>query len=375
MVVSVSHPGYNDRRNVVHKTIVYSDTVLNLKEKGKDLKVTSVSVGKYLLEQCVKMVVEENPDVVFNTIQYSYQQEKAIFYTDKPISTKKWETRNQEKREYLADNSSIEMHIKELLSSDRILNPDCIALYDVLRISKKIRANEKSFEDSIESRINYKLKAIDDDYYVTIYDMKYKTCECNIAVFKYYRHLDNSEEKFWLKKSGNDVYISKRDGDSLIGDKILGIIGSEISELYDYQLKMRYKNENAVVHAKTVNSGFSVSMGYYGVDIYNLDILSSTFEIQMYSYSNKIEYKCNSANLLQLLRGKEYDLYKKIFVKISDCPTWMQEELQGIRKKQLVEEEKEREKQEQKRIEEEYKKLKKQKRHKFWGKIFPFIKW
>ena len=371
-VVTTSHYGHT---TVINKTIVYSDTVLNLKEKGKNLHVTTVNVDKYSFESCMKTILEDNPEVVFNTIQYSYQREEAIFYTDNPISTEKWEKRNEVKMAHLSDSSSIATHIKELLASDRILNPDCIALYDVLLLSKRIRATEEAFEANVRSRINYKLEAIDDDYYVTIYDMDYETCECHILVRKHYRHVEDSREEFWFKKSGDDVYITRRDGSYLLGDKILGIVGVELSELYDYQLKMSYKDGTRTVHAKAINSGFSVSMGYYGVDICNDDIFfTATFEITMYSSLNKIDYECNSANLLQLIKGNEYNLYKKIFVKIADCPTWMQQELLKFRAKQLVEEEKERELQEQKRIKEEYKKLKKQKRREFWKKIFPFVK-
>lgn len=45
--------------------------------------------------------------------------------------------------EYLADDSYIESHIKELLSSDRILNSDCVSIYDVLNLSKKIVKTKK----------------------------------------------------------------------------------------------------------------------------------------------------------------------------------------------------------------------------------------
>ena len=362
MVVPVCVPAVAGR-TVVHNTIVYSDTVLNLKERGKNLKVTSVSVSKYLFEHCIRMILEENPEVVFNTVQYSYQQEKAFFYTDKPISTEKWEKRNQIKKDYLADNSSIETHIKELLASDRTMNPGFVALYDVLCLSKRMHHGIKSFEDNIESRIKHKLRLIDDDYYVTIHDMKYETCECNIVVSKYYRYSDDSKEEFWFKKIGDDVYISKRDGRYLMGDKILGIIGDEISELYDYQVKIRYKEKEPTVYVKAVNSSFSVAMGYFGVDIYNGKILNSTFKVEMYSYSGNINYNCNSASLMQLLKGNVYELYKKIFVKIDDCPKWMQEELYEIRRQQVIEEEKERQK-----------KLKKQKRREFWKKIIPLIK-
>lgn len=374
MFVPIVVPAHSGHTTVINKTIVYSDTVLNLKERGGNLKVTSVEVDKYLFESCVKMILEENPDVVFNTIQYSYQQEKAIFYTDKPISIGKWKNRNLEKKEYLTDASSIETHIKELLASNRILNPDCISLYDVLSLSKIIQEDEETFQKSIEECIECKLKYINDDIYVIIDDMNYKTDECKISVCEFCWTKKDSREKISFKKKGNDVYISKRDGDYVIGDEILGIIGDEISALYDYQQKMKYKEDTPTVYAKTVNSGFFVSMGYYGVDIYNGRLFDYTFKMEMSSYSNEIDYNCNSSNLLRVLNENAYELCKKIFVKISDCPYWMQEKLMEIRKNQLIIEEKEREKQEQKRVKEEYKKVKKEKRREFLKKIFPFVK-
>lgn len=54
---------------VVNKTIVYSDTILPLKDKGSNLKVTTIeNVSESSLESCLKTIFESNPNVVFNTI-------------------------------------------------------------------------------------------------------------------------------------------------------------------------------------------------------------------------------------------------------------------------------------------------------------------
>ena len=369
-VISHSHHG----GTVINKTIVYSDTVLSLKEHGQDIRVTSVKASKYSFEECVRTILEANPDVIFNTIQYSYQQEKVIFYTNLPISTEKWEKRFEEEKNYLAASFSLASHIKELLNSDRILNPDCIALYDVLCLSKKINVDEKSFEEQMEDRINCKLKAIDSDYYICLHGMDYKNCEYRISLGEFCLHSSDWYEEFSFKRNGNDLYISKRDGRHLLGDKILLVIGKELSELFEYEMKMASIKNNKSSWAQAVNSIFSAHLGYYGVNIYNKKYFISDFEIEMYSYSNEIYYKCNSANLMGLLKGNEYNLYKKIFVKIDDCPFWMHDELRQIRREQLVEEEKERKLEEQRRIKEEYKQLKKQKRREVLKKIFPFVK-
>ena len=77
---------------VTNKTIVYSDTVLNLKDLGDNIKVTSISnVDEFSFENCLKKVLESNPEVTFNTIQYSKENKKIYFYTNNNISTKEWE--------------------------------------------------------------------------------------------------------------------------------------------------------------------------------------------------------------------------------------------------------------------------------------------
>ena len=77
---------------VINKTIVYSDTVLPLKDTGNNLKVTSISdVGEFSLESCLKTIFESNPNVIFNTIQYSKNDQQVYFYTNQEISTKEYE--------------------------------------------------------------------------------------------------------------------------------------------------------------------------------------------------------------------------------------------------------------------------------------------
>ena len=54
MFVPVVVPAHYGHTTVINKTIVYSDTVLNLKEKGRNLQVTSVSVNENLFERCIQ---------------------------------------------------------------------------------------------------------------------------------------------------------------------------------------------------------------------------------------------------------------------------------------------------------------------------------
>ena len=87
---------------IINKTIVYSDTVLSLKDMGENIKVTSISkVGEYSLENCLKTIFDSNPDVIFNTIQYSKENKTVYFYTNKEISKKKYEESTSEQKDQI----------------------------------------------------------------------------------------------------------------------------------------------------------------------------------------------------------------------------------------------------------------------------------
>lgn len=88
-------------RTVINKTIVYSDTVLPLKDKSNNLKVTTISnVEEYSLESCLKTIFESNPNVVFNTIQYSKKDKTVYFYTNQDVTTKTYEESKLSNIEY-----------------------------------------------------------------------------------------------------------------------------------------------------------------------------------------------------------------------------------------------------------------------------------
>lgn len=77
---------------VVNKTILYSDTVLNIKENGTNIQVSSIdNVKESELTNCLKTIFENNKEIVFHTIQYSKNNNMVYFYTNKKINTKVWE--------------------------------------------------------------------------------------------------------------------------------------------------------------------------------------------------------------------------------------------------------------------------------------------
>ena len=107
----------------------------------------------------------------------------------------------------------------------------------------------------------------------------------------------------------------------------------ELSTKYaDYQ-DYKYDKENI----KPVNSNFSINIDPYCIEItdkYSKELLVAN------SYKHNYELKCNSSIVNEAFNGKESEIFKKIFIKISDCPEWSQAMLYEMRQKQLAKEQK-----------------------------------
>jgi len=138
---------------VVNKTIVYSDTVLSLKEEGKNLKITSLSdVDEGSLEKCLKIIFESNPNTIFNTIQYSKNNKKVYFYTDKEISTKKYEERNFVSYKPVNSKNELLEAIKNVLVFEKNKDDNYISLFDFCTlITKKHSRNDRLKECNMKN--------------------------------------------------------------------------------------------------------------------------------------------------------------------------------------------------------------------------------
>lgn len=83
-------PIFHSAPDVTVNNIIYKDTVLKLDELGTNIKLSSVFVKHEDLEKCLKIVTEANPNVKFNTVQYSKKDNTVYFYTDKQLDLSVW---------------------------------------------------------------------------------------------------------------------------------------------------------------------------------------------------------------------------------------------------------------------------------------------
>lgn len=352
---------------VVNKTIVYSDTILNFKELGKNLNITSISdVGEYSFQNCLDTIFKSNPDVVFNTIQYSKKEKIVNFYTDSILSVDEWHKNSITKDTYSSINVEVLEDLKELFTNPQQYNNDSISIYNVMLLLRgkyhEIERVKKAYEKTMrgkakESPIRY--------YTVSLKDFDYISNELSMDIYDSDKYSDKSARMIYrfMKRKG-DLYMTKAENGSIYKDDILPLFSKDLSDLYDYFLEAKgfYTQESKEI--RPINSGFFVNLNKNGIFLsISENFFEKGFKLYLYNSSNDYHYKCNSGNVLNFLREKENELFHKIFVKIDDCPEWMRPILYLERQKQLQIE------QEQFEIQ-----AKKEKRLKLIRKILPFIK-
>lgn len=227
--------------------------------------------------------------------------------------------------------------IKSLLVVENNKDCNCISLYDVSKLLTTFNNQYDEIKRIYKKIFNYILNLKFKDL-VSLIDLEfdYKNNELCIK-FKY--NTSNYEMIHFSKKNGA-LYVVK--SESLYANDILKALYTHLSNFYDVLMKFSgYKNYfNGSYNIKSVNSEFDVNINSYGVSIYIIsanNYFNKNFELFSPSYANEYLCKCSLGTITSEIRGIESKLFKKIFVKISDCPVWSQVTLYEIRKNQLIE--------------------------------------
>ena len=367
-----------------NKTIVYSDTVLPIKDLGKNIIVTTLeNIDESSFESCLSTIFESNANTIFNTIQYSKSKKKIYFYTDQKISTKKWEDRNVVNYKPITRKTEILAGIKKILSSKPNENSDCISLYDISKLIERKHQNFDEYESQIESQIKNIMREKYPECIISILGLNNEKNELKIGFNKKGFRPDGYEDIIFSKKD-DDLYLKR--SESNIGEEILYEAGNILSELYDELLKYEGLWTQRKYDIIVQNSIFLVDISDHHVSFFvqNLEFELSYDRSFLYGY--KYYYNCNSNTIINAIKGNEDKIFKKVFVKINDCPKWSQSDLYKIKQKQLEEEqkrikkleelEKQKQLEEQQKAEEERKiaEEKNQKRLTLKRRFFPFLK-
>ena len=239
--------------------------------------------------------------------------------------------------------------LKRVLEQRRYKDDNSISIYSLMKLMRKKYNEWKYIENDLCFYIERKT---DNDVFFLHLDFD---CENKYLIIQYH---------------GNEAFFTKKDGDLIIvksawsdAKNILGNCGDEISKCYDKFIEDISFHRDYMRNIKSTNSNFIVNTDKYGICISESKKYSSDFKMMAKLYESEYDYDCNSNNITNICRNNEDEIFKRIFIKIEDCPEWVRASLYGIRKNELVEKQK---------IEEKLRK--KQKRLELTRKIFPFLK-
>lgn len=308
------------------KNIVYSDIILPLKETGNNIIITSIpNISENLLEECLNTIFKNNPHITFNTIQYSKKNKEIYFYTNQEIKTKEWYKRNIKTHNYIHTNKEILQEIKNILNSKKNTDYNYISLYNIAILIKDKKREHQNIIEYYNEQINNNINE-----YLIIQDFDYNKLELHIN-YKYKEEWYNMT----FAKNDGDLYLKTSDNPKALN--LLVEIGNDLSLLYDELIKYKDFYKQYIYQIKCLNSNFLVNINAYQINLYQKKE-DNLFELKLYSYNDTYEYNCNSNNIINTIHNNEDELFKKIFVKIDDCPKWSQIYLYKIRKKQLIKE-------------------------------------
>lgn len=316
---------------VVNKTIVYSDTVLSLNDKGSNLKITTISnVEEFMLDDCLRIIFESNPSVIFNTIQYSKNDKKVYFYTNKEIDISKYKKINTIEYKPIKNKQDILEEIKRIISLPKVNRYDCVSLNTACEFIFKKRNELKNKENYYKKILDNMIKEkYGHNSGLVVHGFDYETGELSIA----FKHFGSKYYNIDLKIKDEDLYVSS--SETYESDDVFRLLYKQLTLLYNEYEKYREFYEQKTYHERPVNSNFFIDIDFYGVRIYNKEFFNKDFEIRYPSYSKEYEIECNSAKLMSVIEETQRDILNKIYIEIEKCPKCSRKELYDIRKKQL----------------------------------------
>lgn len=356
-----------NNNQIINKEILYYEN---------PLIITSISgINEDDIEECVKKILKDNPSIVFNTIQYSKEYHRIYFYTTDKISIESWKEKTQDQNllSPLETNTEILAEIKKILLNKNQEttcisiddNTNLISLYEVSNLIKETYQRKKKIEDEFQKSTEKRISIHTDFWkdYIKVSNFDYEEGILSLYVSIFY-----SPRTQYIK-------VKRKDEDLVLVNELSPTLNEKyqktsdlIDDIYDKLLEFRDFHSQTKSNIKAVGTNFLINIDNTGITIHNK---LNSFSVLNKSYTEDYEYKSTSTNILTTLYENEKELYKRIMIRISDCPEWMHKTLYQRREEELTEKRKQQQfQQEQLEKEEE----KKQKKLEFRRKYLPFLK-
>lgn len=282
---------------------------------------------------------------IWSAINASISHNQRVNRNNEKVSSTCESTKSMTNYNPITSPKEILEELKLVLEQGVNKDENSISIYNVINLIR----NKYDECKSLDRNLYHRISALTDlDYLFLDIDYDY---ENRYLIVSYHCN------KMFFTKQNDDLILVK--SEYYKAKDILGKCGKEISERYDKFIQDISFYRDYMNNVQSTNSDFKINSDEYSIDIkYN-----NSFKLSAITYKNEYQYDCNSNNVTSVCRDKEDEIFKRIFIKIDDCPEWTHKKLYAIRKEQLEEQEKL-----------EYKEMKKQKRLELVRRLNPFRK-
>lgn len=244
-----------------------------------------------------------------------------------------------EKDKQIIFETEILKEFKNVICSEKNMSCECISLYDVSQVLKKLNHEYNNIRKNFQKKLDNVVKInINQDSSILIYGFDHinKILQVGFKRFKFTNYKDIN-----FTKIHSNLCVTKSESPCI--DEVLKLLSKDLSALYDEFFKYSdYINDNTVdTNIETINSRFKVHINNYGVGIFmKTDDKKHVEKYDLFTpnFDESYSINCTSNLIKEAIEGKEKDILKNIFVRIVDCPNYIQSTLYEIRKKQLEEE-------------------------------------
>ena len=291
--------------------IIYSDNIIPFEETNQSKCVASFcGVSEWELEKCIKEIMDDNKEVIFNVIQYSKDDNRVFFYTDKPICIP-----NEYRKEKEVEKSLFSV-VNDILRYKDDLNEELISLHNLLYVIRGLDEKSKLDKNSLKYDVQMDISVRLGYDKLELFDINYID---NSLVMLFKKDKKSDFKPITFIKENGELKVLK--SDSEYAEDILLAARKTLTEYYDYCLNNKPYNIETVTNVETQQDRFLASISKGGVKAYYESING---ELKIVSPVSPYigEVITNDSATYKLVNENSDDVMRNLYVRISDCPSW-----------------------------------------------------
>lgn len=291
-----------------------------------------------------------NNHVTIEKVEWISKEDKIIIYSDKKLNTKYYinKLKIKNKDRVFHENDINRMQGNVLDSINKTLNEEQYCPKDAVSVSTLLKAHSMYMQkiEQQEEMVQEKLKNKIYEFYSQLrgnpigikLDFYFGCSELEIEIYEKGSIFDSYSEGIVFKLFAENHILPKNKNTSQV-IYLYNKISKELYEFFDFYIKNEeFLSNNLSSMIATINSDYIININNENIESDFSQAKKTLLNVKHQSVNiSEYEYSYEDINLLEILLLKDNldKLYDKTFVKISDCPIFLQDILREIKTEKL----------------------------------------